>query len=132
MAIEFFRDSGRGFAPKASVRKQGQIGLNHGAVKRYELTEYTHAVLGFDKDASTIAIKLATDSEEAGSRPVVHKQGGATIAAKSFFDYFEIPYRDKTRTYEVTRNKDTGYLTILLGEVPVASNDTQEGNRPSE
>ena len=112
MSFEFFRHSGRGFQPKASVRKQGQIGLNQGSVKRYDLSDWEYVILGYDADHDRIAIKRAT-SNEAGATKLVIRDSNASIAAKSFFDYYMIPY-EATRQYPLDYDKDQEMLIFEI------------------
>ncbi len=114
MAMEFFKEEGRGFVPRASIRKQGQIGLNHGAVTRYNIKEYKHVLLGYDKDEKKVAMRLLKVPEQ-GARPIVVRQENVTIAAKAFLDFFEIPYT-KTRQFDVKRDEDQQYLVFILKE----------------
>lgn len=93
MAIEYFREKGRGFAPKVSIRKQGQIGLNQGAVLRYAIKDGQFALLGYDKNENLVVIKLV-GGDEKGAKRITVRAGNASISAKSFLDYFDIPYAE--------------------------------------
>ena len=114
MPFEFFTDSGRGFRPRVSIRKQGQIGLNQGAVRRFLIREGMCVILGYDRDAGCVALKLTEDRDEAGAQRVIIKNGSASISARSFLEYFGIPYRDKTRQYDVTQDEEHGLLIVAL------------------
>ncbi|MHC4563726.1 MAG: hypothetical protein ACYS8X_13275 [Planctomycetota bacterium] len=113
MAVEFFRETGKGFAPKASVRKEGQIGLNQGAIKRFKLNMWKFVVLGFDRDENKIVIQLTNSDDEDGRRPLRVRETSASISAKAFFDYFDIPHA-RTEKYDVVRDDVTGFLEIIL------------------
>lgn len=114
MPFEFFTDSGRGFRPRASIRKQGQIGLNQGAVRRFSLEGWQFVVLGYDRESRQIALRKAETSDDAGAQKIVIKDGSATISARSFLEYFDIDYRDKTRQYDVTHDEEQRMLIVTL------------------
>lgn len=115
MAIEFFRESSRGFEPKASIRKQGQIGLNNGAITRYKLREGQELLLGYDKETNTVILK-PIKTKEAGSKVLAIRSKTGTVPAKGFLDYFCIPYKNKTRNYELQENVSEGYLFFCVGK----------------
>ena len=112
MAIEFFRKDGKGFAPKASVRKQGQIGLNQGAVDRFKIKDGQYVLLGYDKDRKMVAIRLIQEREK-GAKKIIVKGTNGSISAKGFFDYFAIPYK-KTDSYDLTKDTENNLLTFFL------------------
>lgn len=114
MNIEWFTETAsRGFQPKISLRPRGQIGFNRGAVRKFKLQDYAYAVLGFDRNSKTIAIKLSNDPEEKGAVKLGVKQSGtdATISAKSFFDYYEIP-REKTLRLDAEWDAEIGAIIV--------------------
>ena len=74
MDFEFFKEEGRGYEPKASIRKQGQIGLNQGAVTRFKIKNNQNVVLGYDRSNKTIAIKLVDEAEKGSKRVVVRSK----------------------------------------------------------
>ena len=127
MTLEFFTDTGRGFAPKASVRKQGQIGLNRGAIQRYNIKEGMWAVLGYDAQKQMVAIKLTEDANEAGANKIILRDNNASIAAKGFCEYFEVPGRDKTRAYPLRQDEASGYLIFFP-----KTEESQDGSRTSK
>ena len=114
MEFEFFTDSGRGFRPRVSIRKQGQIGLNQGAVRRFNLDSWEYVVLGFDRKCVRIALRRADSRDEPGAQRMLIKHGSATISARSFLEYFDIGYRDKTRQYDVSIDDENGMLIVAL------------------
>jgi len=113
MAIEFFTKSGRGYEPKASIRRHGQIGLNQGAVERFGLADYSYVLLGYDRARQLVAIKLL-EQEEKGAKKIALKQGSASISAKSFLDFFGINYK-KTASYDVERDDQSDCLVFHPG-----------------
>jgi hypothetical protein len=119
MAIEFFTEAGRGFAPKVSIRKQGQIGLNQGAVLRHKIKDGQFAILGYDKEEGFVAIKFVSDDEK-GAKRITVRHGNASISAKSFLDYFNIPYRE-TISYNL-ECRDELLIFFLKGKKEIESN----------
>jgi len=85
MGFEFFTHPGRGFRPRVSIRKQGQIGLNQGAVRRFNLESWRFVVLGYDRESEQIALKLTNCQDERGAQRILFKDGSASISARSFF-----------------------------------------------
>lgn len=125
MNIEWFTETAtRGFQPKISVRPRGQIGFNRGAVWKFKLQDYKYAVLGFDRNSKTIAIKLTNNPDQKGVVKLGVKKSGtdATISAKSFFDYYEIP-RDKTLRLDAEWNDELG---AIIAKLPQDENEGGE------
>ncbi|MCF7956673.1 MAG: hypothetical protein K9M75_12790 [Phycisphaerae bacterium] len=112
MSIEFFTEEGRGFEPKVSIRKQGQIGLNQGAVKRFNIKETQYVLLGYDKERKMIAIKLI-DKQQKGARKGIVRENNCSIAAKGFFDFFSIPYAE-SKSFEAKLDPDSGCIVFFL------------------
>lgn len=98
MPFEKFVMTGRSYKPKISIRANGQIGLNQGAIERFNLNKYKYAVLFFDKDSERIGIRL-TNTEEEGICKLQVRQSNAAISGKAFLDYYEIDY-SKTNRYD--------------------------------
>lgn len=112
MSIEFFEKDGRGFNPKASVRQQGQIGLNQAAIDKFNIQNNQNVLLGYDKDLKMVVIKPLAVAQE-GSKKVVVRDRSGSISARGFFDYFEIPH-EKTKSYPLEENNDNHYLFFYL------------------
>jgi hypothetical protein len=112
MAIEFFNEDGRGFEPKASIRKQGQIGLNQGALTRYKIKHNQEVLLGYDKETKTVVIKLLNSSQK-GSKRAAIRGNNCSIAAKGFFDYFNIPYNE-TNSYKLYEDETNGLICFRI------------------
>ncbi|MCK4658139.1 MAG: hypothetical protein KAV82_01330 [Phycisphaerae bacterium] len=130
MGFEFFTESGRGFRPRASIRKQGQIGLNQGAVRRFDLERWKYAVLGYDRENGLVALKLTNDETEQGVQRIVIKDGSASISARSFLEYFNIGYRDETKQYDASHDETKDMLIVSIGSA--AKNGDTQGNLINE
>lgn len=113
MAIEFFTKEGKGFIPKVSIRKQGQIGFNQGAVKRFSIEHGQNVLLGYDRDKKMVALRIAGESEK-GVKKIIVKGTNGSISAKTFLDYFEIPH-EKTKSYPLEKDEENNYLFFYIG-----------------
>lgn len=112
MAVEFFTKEGKGFSPKASIRKPGQIGLNQGSVERYKFINGEYVLLGYDREKKMVAIRRLNEAEK-GAKKVNVKVNNGAISAKSFLDYFGIPY-DKKGSFELKEDKEKNLLVFYI------------------
>lgn len=96
-----FTETARSYRAKASVRANGTIGLNGGAVNKFGLDGYDWAVLFFDKENSLIGIKPTSNEKEEGTHKINKGKTGAWIAARRFLDYNEAA-TTKTRRFDAT------------------------------
>ena len=99
MAFERFTASGRSFKGRVSIRRNGQISLSHGAVQKFNLADYSYAVLFYNKEESLIGLKPTQDPEEPGAYKLNLKGMGASIAGLAFLDYYGIDY-SRSQRYE--------------------------------
>ena len=113
MAFERFTQIGRGYKPKVSITKSGQIGFNQGAFKHFELDDYQYAVLYYDKDNLRIGIGLTNDHSEAGACKIRKRASGADISARSFFSFYGIDYTESHR-YDAVWEEDEGKIIVRL------------------
>jgi hypothetical protein len=116
MAIEFFDKEGKGFAPKVSIRQHGQIGLNQGAINRYEIKDGQYALLGYEREKRMVVIKVMDEREKGAKRILVRAAGNSTsgsISAKGFLDYFQIPYAE-SMSFPLEKDKQLGFLFFHL------------------
>jgi len=112
MAIEFFTKEGKGFEPKVSIRRQGQIGFNQGSVKRFSIEHGQNVLLGYDRDKKMVALRI-TDESEKGAKKIIVKGTNGSISAKTFLDYFGIPHA-KTKAYPLEKDEENNYLFFCL------------------
>jgi hypothetical protein len=111
MAFERFTDVGRVFRPRASLRSNGQIGFNHGAVKRFEMEKFSHAVLFYDAETKRIGIHLTNDKDEAGASTLITRNKNGTLSARAFLEFHQLTPRTTTQ-YDIARDTATGMLVI--------------------
>ena len=87
---ETFDFSGKTATPKLSIRKGGQIGLNSAAVDRYKLNRYKFVVLKINKEDEKMGLRFTNDENEKGVRKLNIVQGGISLSAKNFIEYYGI------------------------------------------
>jgi hypothetical protein len=97
MAFERFTKSGRGYSPKVSIWKRGQIGFNQGAVERFNLKNFDYAVLFYDKNEKRIGVKFVNDQSEEGANKIIKGKTGIFFSAKAFLDYYDISHSETTK-----------------------------------
>ena len=113
MPFELFTQTGRGYKPKISITKSGLIGFNQGAVKHFNLTNFEYAVLYYDRDNSRIGIGLTNNKDENGICKLRKRASGADVSAKSFYDYYDINYRESKR-YDAEWDGDEDKIVVTL------------------
>ena len=106
MAFEkFTKTGGRIGTPKASIWSRGQIGLNRGAIERFDLSKYKYVMLFFERDENKVGIKFTSDAKESDIMKVVHrKNGGLSFSGTAFLHYYGIDY-SKTKKYDLEYDK---------------------------
>jgi hypothetical protein len=111
MPFERFTEVGRVFRPRASLRSNGQIGFNHGCVKRFDMAAFSHAVLFYDVETKRIGVKLTNDKDEPGASTLITRSGNGTLSARSFLEYYHLTPK-KTTQYDIERDSPSGLLVI--------------------
>jgi len=89
MAFVKFAETARSYRPKVSIRANGTLGFNSGAVAKFHLKDYKYALLYFDQERRTVGVK-PVKTEEEGAHAINRGKTGAWIAARRFLDYFSI------------------------------------------
>lgn len=112
MPFERFTQTGKSYRPKISIRSNGQIGFNFGAIEKFKLNKYKYAILFFDKEITRIGVKLTNDEEEGICKLQVRKSNAA-ISAKAFLDYYSIDYT-KTKRYEATWDEKEQMVIVTI------------------
>ncbi len=101
MAFERFTHVGKSYRPKISIRSNGQIGFNFGAIEKFSLGKFQYAVLYYDQESKKVGIQLTGNKDEEGACTLRVKNGNASIAAKSYLDYYSINY-SKTMRFDAS------------------------------
>jgi hypothetical protein len=93
-----FTESGRSYKPRVSLRQNGTIGFNNGAVRKWKLDTFSFVVLFYDQDRKSIGIK-PTNTEEEGAHKLNFGKAkkSAWVSCRKFFDFFDIPVQDTKR-----------------------------------
>ena len=115
MAFERFVDVNRVFRPRASLRSNGQIGFNHGCVKRFDMQRYTHVVLFYDTDSKRIGIQLTNNKDEAGASTLITRTGSGTVSARSFLEYYNLTPKS-TKQFDISRDDESRMLVIDMAK----------------
>jgi hypothetical protein len=115
MAFERFTEVGRIFRPRASIRSNGQLGFNHGCVKRFDMDKFSHVVLFFDPETARIGIKLTNEKDELGACTLITHAGSGTVSARGFLECYSLALK-KTTQFDIERDKETGYLVMEVGK----------------
>jgi hypothetical protein len=113
MAFEKFTQTNKSFAPKLSIRSNGQLGFNFGAIEKFKLENYPYAVLFYDKEVKKIGVYLTKSKDDEGASKLRVKNGNASVAAKSFLDYYSIPYGKTVRFEAVWDDKEKMIIATL-------------------
>lgn len=106
---EVFDFGGRSAIPKMSIRRGGQIGLNAMAVQKFKLEKYKYVILMINKSEKKIGIKFTNDENEKGAKKFSIIQGGGTIPAKKFIEYYELN-KVKERILKCEWDKENGMI----------------------
>ena len=100
--------------PQASVMARGQIGINKGALVKYELDRYKYATLFYDKGTKTVGIKFTTTKEGPGALKLSKREdAGFTIGALSFCRAYDAVHA-KVKRYPLEFNEEHGLYTFQL------------------
>ena len=110
-----FTQHGRGFKPKISIRKRGQIGFNNGAIKRFQIDKYEYVVLYYNKDTNKMAFNFTNSENDDGAIKIMKKKNNYFISGKSFFDYYDIPYGE-SQSFDVEWNQENLLAIIDIGD----------------
>lgn len=114
MAFERFTEVGRVFRPRASIRSNGQLGFNHGCVKRFEMEKSSHAVLFYDPDTMRVGVKLTNDKTEPGASTLITRGGNGTVSARAFLEYYHLMPKVTTQ-YDIEWDPESKFLVIDVG-----------------
>jgi hypothetical protein len=116
MAFERFTEVGRVFRPRASLRSNGQIGFNHGSVKRFEMEKFTHAILFYDAETKRIGVKLTNEKDEPGASALMTRSGNGTLSARAFLEFYQLTPKTTTQ-YDIERDNPSGLLVINIAKI---------------
>jgi len=113
MSFERFTETARSYKAKISIRSNGTVGLNGGAVNRFGLDRYEWAVLYFDKQNKLVGIKPVANEKEEGAHKINKGKTGAWIAARRFLDYYEIAPA-KTKRFDAAWDEKEKMIVVQI------------------
>jgi hypothetical protein len=113
MAFIKFTETGKSFSARSSISPKGMIGLNDGARRKFCLERFSFAVLYYDSEKSMVGIELTNDENAEGAIKIRLRTTGADIAAKSFFDFFEIA-PTVTTVYSIKNGEHDNWIIVDL------------------
>ncbi len=106
-----FTESGRSFAPKATISTHGALSFNEGACSRFGIKTHEAVVLYYDPEEFLIGIELTQDKTVEGARPLRKRTMGADLAIKPFLDRWDI-FPKGTTSYPLVMDEETGLLIV--------------------
>lgn len=113
MGFEKFTGKGRSFRPKVSIWIRGQIGLNQGAVERFNLNDSRYVIMHYDKENKRIGLLFTGNEQEEGALKMNVKNNGAIFSARAFLEYYDIDHT-KTRQYDIVYDESNKYYIFDL------------------
>lgn len=90
---------GRAATPKVCIRKTGQIAFNSGAIQKYNLDLYNHAMLFISEDKKRVAVKFTNNEKESDLLSIQKRPGNFAFSAITFMRINDIKW-DKTTNYD--------------------------------
>jgi hypothetical protein len=119
--FERFTQGGGRFSSKVSIRVNGSLGLSQGLLLKAAISDANwFGILHYDRKRSVIGIQLTRKKEDPGALRIMYRTNGnpsnvtASIGAKAFLEFFEIPYKEKTVAYEAIWNKEREMIIVPL------------------
>ena len=85
---------GRSYTPKVTIRKNGVLAFNSGAVHKYDLDVYKYAILYISDDKNRIAVKFTNSEKDSGILQIQTRPGNFQISARTFFGLYDIDWSE--------------------------------------
>ena len=124
--FERFEQNGSSYSPKISIRANGAMGFSQGALRRFGMQEGDWlVVLFYDKNQMVIGIQPTQDASTTGAvklikREVKSREGKASlnayISARSFLNYYAIPFTDGIKQFEPTWDEESKMILVDLNK----------------
>jgi hypothetical protein len=111
---------GRAGSPKISIRKNGQIAFNAGAIQRYDLQAFDFVMLYISESKDRVAVRLTCNEKESGLIKIQKRPGNFAFSCRTFLEINDIDWsktvnldfiwsdRDKTAIFRVPNKKNGG------------------------
>lgn len=136
--FEKFTLVGKRYSPQISIRSNGAIGISQGAIHQAGMSEGDdwHVILHYDRAQQVLGVQPVKGDDEDGAikvsiKSTPNKDGRGTaisafISAKSFLNYYRIPY-DDTKSFEAKWDSQLGMLIAFLAEQPTKNEPAASG-----
>jgi len=106
-----FTEVDKSFSARATIRQNGQIGLNEGARNLYGISAYSGVVLFFDPDRRAIGFMFTSDEQEVGWMKFKADPKNSYINASNFLDRHGIDYNQSSR-YELGKTNSILFIEL--------------------
>ncbi len=113
MSFERFTETNKSFISRISIRSNGQLGFSQGAIHKFNLSSFKFGILFYDKGEGKIGIQLSNDENEKGICKLQVRPQNASISAKAFLDFFDLPYSE-TKSYPAEWNEENKMIIFSL------------------
>jgi len=110
-----YEHKGRSFTPKVTIRKNGVLAFNSGAVHKYDLDVYEYAILYISNDWKRVAVEFTNDAKKGGLLGIQKRPGNFQISARTFFGLYEIDWSEN-RNFDFTWDKEKKIATFRVKE----------------
>jgi len=95
---------GRAGVPKVSIRKNGQIAFNAGAVQKYDLNVYDFVMLYISDKKDRVAVQFTNNEKDSGIIKIQKRPGSFAFSARNFLQIYEICW-DETVNFDFIWNE---------------------------
>lgn len=112
--FEKFDKPGERFSKKISVWKQGVIHISKGTMNHFSLKGLDYCTLHYDLKTNRVGLQFVGSKSIQGVIKLSHRDVGAVIPSKSFFDYYQLNYTP-SRQYILEQDLMSGLLVFDLG-----------------
>ncbi len=112
MTFEFYKDVRTSEFPQLTITTDNNFTFNKAAFVEFELSEYSHAMLAYDKEQKKIAFKLLKEAEF-GARKIVKGKRNCMISGKGLLKFLNIEF---TEVSHFRLEKEDDFLVIQLLE----------------
>jgi len=80
--------------PCISIRKNGEIAFNAGAVAKYDLDAYDYVMLYIHTTENRIAIQFTNNEKDTGLVKLHKRKGNFAMSCRSFLKLYDIDYSE--------------------------------------
>lgn len=115
MPFEKFTQTARSYRAKVSIRPNGTLGFNSGAVQKFGLEKTNFALLYYDRDRRWIGIQPVSSDTEEGVQKINRGKTGAWMAARRFLDYYGLSTDRKSR-YDAVWDEKEKMIVVNLNK----------------